>query len=93
MTALVNDLKKVQDALGGGYLSAFPLEHFERLQALRPVWAPFYVVRGLGDACRKRPGACTYINFAWMYARVTMTLRLVYPSCKTVMKRSNLARP
>ena len=41
MTALVNDLKKVQDALGGGYLSAFPLEHFERLQALRPVWAPF----------------------------------------------------
>ena len=34
----------MQTALGGGYLSAFPTEHFERLQALKPVWAPFYVV-------------------------------------------------
>ena len=28
-----------------GYLSAFPFEHFRRLQSLEPVWAPFYVVR------------------------------------------------
>lgn len=34
----------MQDALHG-YLSAFPFEHFERLQSLSPVWAPFYVVR------------------------------------------------
>lgn len=46
---LVDELFKVQSTsiLSGrlGYLSAFPFEHFERLEALQPVWAPFYVVR------------------------------------------------
>ena len=42
---IVAELKKVQDKMGGGYLSAFPTEHFDRLQNLQPVWAPFYVVR------------------------------------------------
>lgn len=50
---MVNELQMVQHAFntrfgesyGRGYLSAFPFEHFERLQALVPVWAPFYVVR------------------------------------------------
>jgi DUF1680 family protein len=41
---LVEQLRKVQEALGDGYLSAFPTEHFERLKALQAVWAPFYVV-------------------------------------------------
>ena len=41
---IVEELHKVQDALGGGYLSAFPKEHFIRLQSLQAVWAPFYVV-------------------------------------------------
>ena len=41
---LVVELHKVQDALGAGYLSAFPKEHFIRLQSLQAVWAPFYVV-------------------------------------------------
>ncbi|KAK9805585.1 hypothetical protein WJX72_006497 [[Myrmecia] bisecta] len=44
MEYVVAELKKVQDALGGGYLSAFPAEHFDRLQDLKPVWAPYYVV-------------------------------------------------
>lgn len=45
----VDALKECQDALDeGGYLSAFPSEHFDRLEALQPVWAPYYVVsRGL----------------------------------------------
>ncbi len=30
---------------GSGYLSAFPTEHFDRLQNLDPDWAPFYVLR------------------------------------------------
>ena len=42
---LVQELRTVQQALGDGYLSAFPNEHFERLRQLKPVWAPFYVVR------------------------------------------------
>eukprot|EP00884_Botryococcus_braunii_P007107 jgi/Botrbrau1/16398/Bobra.0387s0008.1 len=41
---IVQELKKVQDALGGGYLSAFPFEHFLRLRNLVGVWAPFYVI-------------------------------------------------
>ena len=45
MTFILSELKKVQDKLGDGYLSAFPTEHFERLQNLQQVWAPFYVVR------------------------------------------------
>ena len=41
---VVHQLRRVQDALGTGYLSAFPIEHFDRLEALQPVWAPYYVV-------------------------------------------------
>ena len=43
--AMVADLAKVQDKLGaGGYLSAFPTEWFDRLDARKPVWAPFYTI-------------------------------------------------
>ena len=42
--SIIKELRKVQEALGGGYLSAFPKEHFDRLRALQQVWAPFYVV-------------------------------------------------
>ena len=41
----MRQLKVVQDKLGSGYLSAFPMSHFDRLEALQPVWAPYYVVR------------------------------------------------
>ncbi|DBA96514.1 hypothetical protein WJX77_003023 [Trebouxia sp. C0004] len=43
-TFIIAGLKKAQDKLGGGYLSAFPTEHFDRLQNLQPVWAPYYVI-------------------------------------------------
>ena len=55
---MVAELAKVQEKLGGGYLSAFPVELFDRLDALsgkprtgppepgQPVlpWAPFYTI-------------------------------------------------
>jgi len=41
---LVGELAKCQAALGGGYLSAFPQELFDRLRADAPVWAPFYTL-------------------------------------------------
>jgi uncharacterized protein len=41
---IVNQLAKCQQALGGGYLSAFPLEYFDRLQNGKKVWAPFYTI-------------------------------------------------
>lgn len=41
---MVADLAKCQDKLSGGYLSAFPTEWFDRLDARKQVWAPFYTV-------------------------------------------------
>jgi hypothetical protein len=40
--AMVSDLAKCQAK--GGYLSAFPTEWFDRLDARKPVWAPFYTI-------------------------------------------------
>ncbi len=40
----MRELRKCQATIGTGYLSAFPVSHFERLRSLQPVWAPFYVV-------------------------------------------------
>jgi DUF1680 family protein len=41
---MVAELAKCQEALGNGYLSAFPEEFFDRLRVGRPVWAPFYTL-------------------------------------------------
>lgn len=41
---VVSELAKCQDKLGSGYLSAFPLEFFDRLNARQKVWAPFYTI-------------------------------------------------
>ena len=42
---MVTELAKCQKSLNdGGYLSAFPVEFFDRLRNRQPVWAPFYTV-------------------------------------------------
>lgn len=41
---VVQGLARCQEALGNGYLSAFPEEFFDRLREGRPVWAPFYTL-------------------------------------------------
>ncbi len=41
---IVAELAKCQAKLGGGYLSAFPTEFFDRLNARQKVWAPFYTI-------------------------------------------------
>ena len=41
---MVAELAKCQQKLGGGYLSAFPTEYWDRLDARQKVWAPFYTV-------------------------------------------------
>ena len=41
---MVTELAKCQQALGDGYLSAFPKEFFDRLREGKPVWAPFYTL-------------------------------------------------
>ena len=41
---MVRELARCQDAIGNGYLSAFPEELFDRLRAGKPAWAPFYTL-------------------------------------------------
>jgi DUF1680 family protein len=41
---VVAELAKCQDALKSGYLSAFPIEFFDRLRDRQKVWAPFYTI-------------------------------------------------
>jgi hypothetical protein len=42
--AVVTGLGECQTALKSGYLSAFPVEFFDRLRERQRVWAPFYTV-------------------------------------------------
>jgi uncharacterized protein len=42
--AVVAELGKCQSAMKSGYLSAFPVELFDRLRERQRVWAPFYTV-------------------------------------------------
>ncbi|XP_057456214.1 uncharacterized protein LOC130747331 [Lotus japonicus] len=44
MDALVAGLSACQEKIGSGYLSAFPPELFDRVEAIKPVWAPYYTL-------------------------------------------------
>ncbi|KAK1384297.1 putative alpha-L-arabinofuranosidase B, arabinose-binding domain-containing protein [Heracleum sosnowskyi] len=44
MSAVVSALHDCQNKMGTGYLSAFPSEQFDRFEALKPVWAPYYTI-------------------------------------------------
>jgi uncharacterized protein len=41
---VISELGKCQKALKSGYLSAFPVEFFDRLRDRERVWAPFYTI-------------------------------------------------
>ena len=43
-THLASELARCQAAIGTGYLSAFPVDLFDRLRAGQPAWAPFYTL-------------------------------------------------
>ncbi|KAK9032498.1 hypothetical protein V6N11_056758 [Hibiscus sabdariffa] len=44
MTAVVSALSDCQKKMGTGYLSAFPSELFDRVEAIKTVWAPYYTI-------------------------------------------------
>ncbi|KAJ9697934.1 hypothetical protein PVL29_007171 [Vitis rotundifolia] len=44
MSAVVSALATCQQKMGTGYLSAFPSELFDRFEAIKPVWAPYYTI-------------------------------------------------
>ena len=44
MTSVVDALNSCQKKIGTGYLSAFPTELFDRVEALVYAWAPYYTI-------------------------------------------------
>ncbi|KAK1402742.1 AbfB domain-containing protein [Heracleum sosnowskyi] len=44
MSAVISALSDCQQKMGSGYLSAFPSEQFDRFEAVKPVWAPYYTI-------------------------------------------------
>ncbi|KAK2641260.1 hypothetical protein Ddye_023023 [Dipteronia dyeriana] len=44
MSAVVSALSDCQKKMDTGYLSAFPSELFDRFEAVKPVWAPYYTI-------------------------------------------------
>lgn len=44
MDTLVAGLSACQEKIGSGYLSAFPSEFFDRVEAIQSVWAPYYTI-------------------------------------------------
>lgn len=44
MSAVVSALSHCQKKIGSGYLSGFPSRYFDHLEALKPVWAPYYTI-------------------------------------------------
>jgi len=79
---IVGELRKVQEALAArgthpGYLSAFPEEFFDRVEARKGVWAPYYtlhkIMAGLLDVHRATgdPGALELVKgmAAWVGVR------------------------
>ena len=55
---MVAELAKCQAKLGGGYLSAFPIEFFDRLNARQKVWAPFYTIHKIMAGMYDMHGHC-----------------------------------
>ncbi|XP_051118807.1 uncharacterized protein LOC127243017 [Andrographis paniculata] len=75
MAAVVSALSACQEKLGTGYLSAFPTEFFDRFEAIKPVWAPYYTIHkilaglldqytfaGDGQALKMAIGMADYFN-------------------------------
>jgi uncharacterized protein len=74
-------LARCQAAIGSGYVSAFPVELFDRLRAGQPAWAPFYtlhkIMAGLLDSATLggNPGALdTLLGLAAWVERWTQPL-------------------
>ena len=44
---VISALDELGSARGGGYLSAFPASFLDRLEAITPVWAPYYTLHKL----------------------------------------------
>ncbi|KAL3752112.1 hypothetical protein ACJRO7_012863 [Eucalyptus globulus] len=83
MSALVTALAACQEKMGTGYLSAFPSEQFDRFEAIKPVWAPYYTIHkimaGLLDQYKLAGNKQALKMVTWMadyfYNRVQNVIR------------------
>ncbi|XP_057835689.2 uncharacterized protein LOC131046047 isoform X2 [Cryptomeria japonica] len=70
MQAVVDALYECQLKMGTGYLSAFPSELFDRFEAIKPVWAPYYTIHkimaGLLDQYKFTGNDRAYKMVIWM---------------------------
>src|SRR3954465_3358906 len=55
---VVSELAKSQAAMKSGYLSAFPVEFFDRLRERQEVWAPFYTIHKIMAGLLEMYGYC-----------------------------------
>lgn len=84
MTALVSALSACQEKVGTGYLSAFPSSFFDRFEAIKPVWAPYYTIHkilaGLVDQYKLAGNSQALKMATWMadyfYVRVRNVIKL-----------------
>ncbi|KAK9673681.1 hypothetical protein RND81_12G183100 [Saponaria officinalis] len=89
MSTLVSALKECQDALGTGYLSAFPTEFFDRFEAIKPVWAPYYTIHKI------MAGLLDQYNLAGSSQALKMVTQMAnyfYKRVKNVVMRYTIER-
>jgi hypothetical protein len=55
MSSVIDALSDCQKKMGTGYLSAFPTEFFDRVEAIKPVWAPYYTIHKVKTCQRLFP--------------------------------------
>ncbi|XP_017257288.1 uncharacterized protein LOC108226805 isoform X2 [Daucus carota subsp. sativus] len=89
MSAVVSVLSDCQVIIGTGYLSAFPSDFFERVEALKPVWAPYYTIHKIMAGLLDQ----------YLFANDTRALRMVkwmadyfYKQVKTVILKYTIER-
>ncbi|XP_050109531.1 uncharacterized protein LOC126588484 isoform X2 [Malus sylvestris] len=89
MSAIVDNLSLCQKKIGSGYLSAFPSEEFDRFEAVKPVWAPYYTIHkilaGLLDQY-------TFADNAQALKMVTWMVEYFYNRVQNVISKYSVER-
>ncbi|GLU24147.1 hypothetical protein SLE2022_401040 [Rubroshorea leprosula] len=89
MSAVVSALSACQKQIGTGYLSAFPSELFDRFEAIKLVWAPYYTIHKI------LAGLLDQYTFADNTAALNMTTWMVeyfYNRVQNVVTKYSLER-
>lgn len=62
MSAVISALSDCQEKMGTGYLSAFPSEQFDRFEAVKPVWAPYYTIHKVKKNTHFTESYCKFVK-------------------------------